>query len=124
VAACAVNWPVNGIERGYRLLGFEDAAGDDGPVSDPPGGVDAAGLVDQVLGKRWCRYRASKRQWPAHGFERPALRLTSRLSGFSPSGEEPPPRVQAVPDLGRLHWFECLRGDLNPEVRAFPRFCA
>src|SRR5258707_1206939 len=44
-----------------------------------------------------------------HRFERPGLRLTTAFSGFSLKREEPPPRVQAVSDSGRFHWFGCPR---------------
>jgi hypothetical protein len=46
-----------------------------------------------------------------HGFERPGRDLTSPFSGFSPNREKPPPRVQAVSESGRFHWFMCPRGD-------------
>ncbi len=59
------------------------------------------------------RVQAERVEETSHHFECPGPGLTTRYGGFTPSGERPPPRVQAVSDLGRFHRFGCPRSDLN-----------
>jgi hypothetical protein len=54
------------------------------------------------------------------GISRPSRRLKRRLTTqageFSPEGEIPRPRVQAVVEPGKMRGFLCPRGDLNPHA--------